>query len=304
VSPTARSGKRLVIEAGGGVLWRDTERGREIAVVHRPRYDDWSLPKGKRKPGEELLLTAVREVTEETGHTGEVGPYLGQYSYPITSTGRPAIKSVKYWAMQDTGGDFEANDEVDEVAWLSMAAAAERMQFPVDVQVLRVFRQLPDTTSVLLVVRNGSAVRASRRVDAERRALDRRGKDQAVALVPVLTTLGVDTLLSTQARRCLLTLQPYARSIEADVRVDPVLRGVLRGGAYTSAAIDRLLELIGVGRRVAVCAEGAVTNSLIATLGAQFGARMSGQATIKKGGWCLLHVGAGELLSIERQEAA
>ena len=333
--------KAPVIYAAGGVLWREATTvpgappGREVAMVHRPRYDDWSLPKGKRKTGEELLLTGVREVTEETGHRVEVGPYLGQYSYEVTSTGRQAIKTVKYWSMRDAGGDFELNDEVDELAWVSVTEAAERTRFPTDRKVLDAFTALPSPTSLLVVVRNGSAVSASRRVAPHKRALDRRGKDQAQALVPLLDTLGITTLLSTAARRCVDTLRPYASGHDTEVQVDESL-GTAAGASARLAATRRLLDLVAQGGRVAVCAEGVVADRLVGSLtsslagggaagtgsdagksdraSAQGAGRVSGPTSghpgahrrppvgIRKGSWCLIHVGAGELLSIERPE--
>lgn len=296
--------RRPVVEAAGGVLWRDGEHGREIALVHRPRYDDWSLPKGKRKSGEALLATAVREVTEETGYVPKVGPYLGQYRYSVTSGGRPAVKKVKYWAMQAVGGSFEANDEVDELVWLGLDQAGVRARFPIDHKVLQAYGRLPDRTSVLLIVRNGSAVRASRRVPAAERPLNRRGQEQAGALIPTLTALGIDTLLSTAARRCRDTLQPYAAANGVDVGIDEELRRTLDAGGDIALAAQRLLTLVAQGSRVAVCAEGAATNRLVAQLSAEAGVGGARRAPLRKGGWCLLHVGAGKLLSVERPDAA
>lgn len=292
-----------LVQAAGGVLWRDAGADREIALVHRPRYDDWSLPKGKCKPGEELMLTAVREVVEETGHEPRVGPYLGQYSYPVTVAGRRAVKTVKYWSMQDTGGVFEPNDEVDEVVWLGADEAAERMRSPVDLTVLRAFRKLPAATSVLLLVRNGSAVRASKRVPSHKRSLDRRGRQQAEDLVPVLRTLGIDSLLSTDAERCRQTLQPYAAATALPVTVDAGLAGVRAGARVEAAIVADLLDRVRAGKRIAVCAEGTTTEILVAAVGAGLGSG-TGRPAVKKGGWCLLHVGAGALLSMEGQQAA
>jgi len=296
--------RRPIVEAAGGVLWRDGERGREVALVHRPRYDDWSLPKGKRKTGEQLLATAVREVTEETGYVPQVGPYLGQYRYSVTSGGRPAVKKVKYWAMQESGGSFASNDEVDELVWLGHDQASARARFPIDHKVLQAYLRLPERTSVLLIVRNGSAVRASRRVVAAERALDRRGQQQAEALVPTLGALGINTLLSTAARRCRETLQPYAASKGFDVGVDEELSRTLDTGGDETPAATLLLALADAGNRVAVCADGAATDRLVAALAAGSGVGGARRAPLRKGGWCLLHVGAGKLLSMERADAA
>ncbi|MGW8887233.1 NUDIX hydrolase [Streptomyces sp. NPDC055749] len=111
--------------AAGCVLWRRSpyDGGLEICLVHRPRYDDWSFPKGKLKRGETALAGALREVLEETGHHCTPGPGLPTSRYEVN--GRP--KEVAYWAAEATGGTFTPNDEVDRVLWLSPVAARNRL---------------------------------------------------------------------------------------------------------------------------------------------------------------------------------
>ena len=113
------------VRAAGGVVRRD---GR-IAVVHRPRYDDWSLPKGKLDPGETWEEAALREVREETGLECELGEELSSTSYRDRK-GRS--KLVRYWLMKPVGGEFAPNDEVDELRWLTPAEAAELLTYPHD----------------------------------------------------------------------------------------------------------------------------------------------------------------------------
>ena len=119
------SGVPVRIEAAGGVIIRDGK----VAVVHRDRYDDWSLPKGKLDAGESFEEAALREVREETGLECELGRELEPVSY-VDQKGRP--KLVRYWLMEVTGGDFEANDEVDEMRWLEPAEAARLLSYPHD----------------------------------------------------------------------------------------------------------------------------------------------------------------------------
>ncbi|WP_033324345.1 NUDIX hydrolase [Streptomyces yerevanensis] len=116
--------------AAGCVLWRRSpvDGELEICLVHRPRYDDWSHPKGKLKHGEDPLAGAVREVEEETGFGCAPGPRLPTVRY--LANGRP--KEVSYWAAEATEGHFTPNDEVDRVHWLPPAAAAERLTQPRD----------------------------------------------------------------------------------------------------------------------------------------------------------------------------
>ncbi len=118
-----KAGTKLV-PAAGAVLWRGGEDAigaavTEVAVIHRPRYDDWSLPKGKVELDETDPVAAVREVHEETGYTAQLGRRLGSISYDIPQ----GTKRVWYWAARAAGGDFTPNDEVDKLIWLPVDAA-------------------------------------------------------------------------------------------------------------------------------------------------------------------------------------
>jgi 8-oxo-dGTP diphosphatase len=119
-----------VVHAAGGVVWRPATGGAvEILVVHRPKYDDWTLPKGKLEPGETHEQAAVREVEEETGLRCELGPELPATSY-TDHQGRP--KAVRYWSMQIRGGAFAPTVEVDEVRWVPVDAAASALTYAHD----------------------------------------------------------------------------------------------------------------------------------------------------------------------------
>ncbi|MCT2592813.1 NUDIX hydrolase [Streptomyces sp. N2-109] len=122
----ATTGPPRTVRAAGCVLWRRSphDGGIEIGLVHRPRYGDWSLPKGKLKRGEDALRGAVREVREETGMECAPGSPLPTSRYTIDD-GRP--KEVRYWAAEATGGAFLPNKEVDRLAWLPPAAARDRL---------------------------------------------------------------------------------------------------------------------------------------------------------------------------------
>ncbi len=127
-------GPEVEVRAGGGALWRHGDDDTiEVLVVHRPRYDDWSLPKGKCDPGESYLDAAVREVAEETGYAVEVGASLGEVRY-VDHKGR--AKSVRYWAMTVSDGTFEANDEVDRAKWLAVPEAEALLTYDHDRPVL------------------------------------------------------------------------------------------------------------------------------------------------------------------------
>src|SRR6185312_137349 len=126
-----QSGGRIVY-AAGAVLWRPggkkTAKTVEIAVIHRPRYDDWSLPKGKVDPGETAPVAAVREVLEETGQHSLLGRRLTTITYAIDQ----GVKKVHYWAARSTGGEFEPGNEVDELVWLPLAEAMKKLDYAQD----------------------------------------------------------------------------------------------------------------------------------------------------------------------------
>lgn len=118
-----------MIQAAGGVVRRDDR----ILLVHRPRYDDWSLPKGKLDPGESSDEAALREVEEETGLRCHLGRELPSIEYH-DRRGRP--KQVRYWEMHPESGEFVPNDEVDEVRWVTTAEARELLTYDRDREVL------------------------------------------------------------------------------------------------------------------------------------------------------------------------
>ncbi len=277
--------RRPTVWAAGGVLWRPGPAGEpEIALVHRPRYDDWSLPKGKAKAGEHVLVTALREVAEETGHHPVLGPFIGRYSYPVTSAnGTVSRKSVGYWAMRSAGeGDLADLDEVDDVCWLSLGSANARVTRVLDRTVLSRF--VASVTSPIVVLRHAATTRAASR------PLAARGRSQAMALVPVLAGLGVARVLGAPPPACRQTLEPYAEQAGLHVEpTGPALQGVLLG-------------LAAQGIAAAACLPQPDVAPLVEAVAARAGSVVSAGRALREAGWWLLHLDGARLVSVERHD--
>jgi len=124
-----------VIEAAGGLLWRETPSGREIAIVHRKRYDDWTIPKGKRDPGERWQKTALREIEEETGCKAELSSFAGSTAYTVNGV----AKIVLFWNMRLIGEcTFTPNEEVDQMLWLLKGEAIKKLSYESEIFVLEI----------------------------------------------------------------------------------------------------------------------------------------------------------------------
>ncbi|QNE23136.1 NUDIX domain-containing protein [Kribbella qitaiheensis] len=202
--------------AAGGVVWREQRGERQVLLVHRPRYDDWSLPKGKLVPDEHVLVAAHREIEEETGQRVTLGPSLGIQRYEVRKNGGSVPKMVHYWsaAIDGKAREFEPNDEVDKLDWLGIDKARSRLSYPRDVDILDLLDGRAEVTSSLVLIRHAEAVK---RKEWDRKDTDRpltgEGESTAERLVAVLAALGVDRVLSSDAERCAATVAPYAGAI-------------------------------------------------------------------------------------------
>jgi 8-oxo-dGTP diphosphatase len=126
------------VQAAGGVVYRRDDGALEVLLVHRPRYDDWTLPKGKLHRGESHEDGALREVEEETGLRCELGLELPSSHYH-DQKGRPKV--VRYWTMRPLGGAFHPHDEVDDARWLPLAEAETELSYDRDREILRAFAE-------------------------------------------------------------------------------------------------------------------------------------------------------------------
>ena len=259
--PSAKSEAGKQVLAAGAVLWRPHEDSGQprIAVIHRPRYDDWSLPKGKLDAGEIEPVAAVREIREETGQLACLGRRLGVVSYPIPG----GVKIVRYWAARACGGDFAAGEEADDVRWLSVSEAKKRLSYASDRKMLASFAKKPADTQTVLIVRHGTAGRKSRyHGDDRTRPLDSKGRAQALSLVPQLLAFGADTLYAADRARCAQTVEPLAKTLTAPIANETTLTEE----AYAQdpdAAHERVLQIAAHGGTPVICTQGRVIPYLI-----------------------------------------
>lgn len=203
------------ILAGGAVVIRTGgSRGAEVLLVHRPRYNDWSIPKGKVDPGEVTPAAAVREVWEETGVRIRLGSPLDTQRYDVE--GR--TKRVSYWTATVLDVVRRAPDrEVDVVSWLPVKSALHRLTHSRDRHLVQQALEQPPTTP-LVVVRHGKAMdRKDWTHPDPARPISARGRRESVGLIPILEAYGVQELASSSSARCVSTLLPYAQRHELTI---------------------------------------------------------------------------------------
>jgi 8-oxo-dGTP pyrophosphatase MutT (NUDIX family) len=267
------------ILSAGAVLWRQADHGIEVLLVHRPKYDDWSLPKGKREPGEHVLLTAVREVLEETSVRPVLGPRLRTVEY--LALGRP--KQVDYWAALSVKDEAAASHEIDAVSWLPLRQALDRLSYPHDWAGEDLLRPL----------------------DAE-------GALDAMLLGDLLACFApCARVISSPALRCTESVRPYAAGFGGSVEAEAVLAVPDRA---TESFLDRtdrarafrhlFRDLVADGQPVVAClhrenlplALAAACSVLDAPPTADF------DPSLAKGGFLVLHIAEGTLVALERYE--
>ena len=242
-----------VIRAAGGVLWRTHHGGVEVALVHRPRYDDWSLPKGKAAPGEHPLTTARREVGEETGVSAVIGPRLPSQRY--RSPGGPKV--VHFWAVSGPDAPFRPTAEVDELAWLPVRHARRVLTYPRDVTVLDAFTHVARVDAVALLVRPASTGGTP--------TLDGRGVRQARALSAVLPGFAPHRLVCDPHLVCRDTLTPLATRLRLTVAAQPDLDH-RHGTGRPAASQHWIRQEAGEGGPLVACVRGRVIREVISGL--------------------------------------
>jgi 8-oxo-(d)GTP phosphatase len=298
------------IRAAGAVLWRRSGRGIEVALIHRPRYDDWSFPKGKAKPGEHVLETAVREVTEETGLRPVLGRPLPAAHYE--SAGRP--KRVDYWAARPApgaGGSFQPNDEVDDLEWLPVPEARARLSYQRDVAMLDEFASGPADTVAFTFLRHASAgSKDDWPGDDLDRPLDPAGAAEAARVAPLLWCFGFRRVITSGAERCVATVRPYAALTGMPLVIEPAFtvgRTDQDSGPDAAAAAQaaaHVAAIIAAGAPTVICAHRENLSSLAAAACAALGADALDCDPLPMAGFWVLHAAHGLLAAAEQHGPA
>lgn len=252
--------------AAGTLPWRRRRGALQVAMVHRPRYDDWSWPKGKLDPGEAFPAAAVRETLEETGLRVRLGLPLPTSTYTV-GNGRRQVKEVRYWAAEVAGGDGALEHEVDEVAWLDLPTAARRLSYAHDQDQLAALAEA-DARGVLsswplALVRHAKAQpRGGWTGDDWLRPLDDIGALQAGELVPLLGAYDVQRLVTSPSTRAADTLAPFATALGVKLRTKPGLSE--EGYAVDPAkAPHHLRRVFDRGVASALCSHGPTLLGLV-----------------------------------------
>lgn len=209
----------MTIHAAGIICWRETKGSIEVLLVHRPKYTDWTFPKGKQDPGEYLPETAVREMREETGISLKLGRPIAQISYSIENNEE---KIVHYWSSKAREKawkkkKFRANDEISEISWEKAEAAMSKLSYKHDQDllsdVIKLHKAKELETRALILLRHAQATpRTEWKGQEAKRPLLPEGKQQAKRLVGLLSAFGPKRVVTSPWKRCEQTIEPYAKA--------------------------------------------------------------------------------------------
>ncbi|WP_234998798.1 NUDIX hydrolase [Demequina sp. NBRC 110057] len=261
--------------AAGALVWRLREGELQVMAVHRPRYNDWSWPKGKLDEGETLPACAIREVAEETGKQVVLGQPLPTLRYPTGGK----TKVVKYWAAQVASSasapavaarpavKSASKNEIDKVRWLSVDEARERITFPEDLRPLEVLVDAWENdrleTRAFVLVRHARAKRRKAWKGSDvRRPITKKGTARSHELVPLFAAFGARRIDSSPARRCVATVEPYAEAAGLEITTHDALTEPGHAEAPLATA-KTFVRLLGKSGSRVVCAHRPTLPTII-----------------------------------------
>jgi 8-oxo-dGTP pyrophosphatase MutT (NUDIX family)/phosphohistidine phosphatase SixA len=275
--------------AAGAVVFRP---GKDVLLIHRPRYDDWSFPKGKLDPGEHVAAAAVREVAEETGLRVRLGPPLAEQQYTLENGNR---KVVSYWVGRVVGDDdvsgYAPNNEVDAVEWVAYDKALDRLTHDHDRDTLREAGEVRRRTHPVVILRHSQArSRKAWRKNDRLRPLLRAGQRQAEKLVPVLAAYDATRVVSSSSTRCVETVAPY---VDATGRKPELVDGLSEQDATRKSVAGVVEDLVAGDEGAVLCTHRPVLPKVFEALGVK-------DPGLDLGEMLVVHVRKGEVVATER----
>ncbi|WP_091226414.1 NUDIX domain-containing protein [Microbacterium sp. 3J1] len=290
------------VYAAGAVVWRLVDGKLRVLLIHRTKYRDITLPKGKVDPGEMLAETAVREVHEETGIRVTLGVPVGVSRYHLPSSKQ---KVVHYWAAEATAdaireSTFVPNREIAAVEWVSVSKARSRLSYPVDLEILDFFANLVDDgvlrTFPVIALRHAKALSRSDWDGADAaRPLTDRGLRQAESIVGPLRAFGVRRIVTSDAVRCVQTVKPLAKALDRKTVKTPKISQ----DAWEDDE-DDLRSVIGrrvrSGKPAVICSHGPVLPGILSEIalatGTIQGSYVAAAADLEPAAFSVVHLSA------------
>lgn len=261
-------GSEPIRAAGVVVFHPQMNPDRHFLAVHRPSRHDWSLPKGKVDAGEMVPCAAVRECDEETGYRVSLSTRLPTLNYQAGGQD----KTVDYWIGEVRGDEgFAPDEEVDEIRWVPVAQAEEFLTYPDDAALVRQAVSVPNTTP-LIILRHAKAMKRSdyEGSDDAERPLSGRGRGEAKRLADALDAYGIEQVHSSPFKRCVSTVNRYAKAIGVDVQLEPSLSETGHANDPNSTQ-RRITELLHVQAPTVICTHRPVLPSVLSALAAGVG---------------------------------
>ena len=291
---------KQVILAAGAILWRKNEdKFTEVALIHRPKYDDWSFAKGKAEAGESLIACAFREVFEETGIESEFGAFLGQVEYQTVD----GLKQVSYWSAKAISNKaFTPNSEVDEVKWVALTKVREFLTLETDKKILDKFMKIKFDTKPFILLRHAKAItRDEWQGDDDDRPLDALGQNQAKRLLSMYQVFNLQQIHTSDAVRCYDTVDPIAKGLGVKLEVT----GKLSESSYKKdkeKAIDYAKELIKDDQRILLCSHNPILPKLLNKLTKKSDLEADDEKLFPADSWVIHRIGK-DVIHIDRLDA-
>ena len=289
----------VIIQAAGAIVWRNNKDNTEVAIIHRPKYDDWSFPKGKVEPSESLIACAYREVIEETNIQTEFGAFLGDVEY-LTPDGK---KRVSFWAAKAINQrDFIPNSEVDQLKWVEVKKVKDLLTLETDKKILAQFVKLDINTKPFILLRHAKAViREEWQGDDDDRPLDSLGQNQANRLLAIYQVYNIEQIHTSDAVRCYDTVNPIVKGLGIKLEVT----GKLSESTYKKdkeKAFEYAKDLIKEDTRILLCSHNPILPKMLNKLTKKSDVDADEGKLSPADGW-VIHRNGKEIIQIDRLDA-